>query len=466
LPFIFLISSMHSSVKSPRNNSGTSDDDGQKINKYSWDEIHKHVNRNDCWMVIHGKVYDVSSWVEKHPGGDLIMQGAGREATPFFVPYHPSHVSKLLFKYQIGEVKDYKPFYSWKSEFYSVLKRRVEEYARTDNINKTPLSMYLMTTFVLSMWMIFYYVGMIQGYFIGALLFGFFHAHIGVNIAHDGGHGSYSKNKHLNFLAGASTDIMGGSWVIWAMQHNVGHHPHTNRQGDYEDEDFDPDARSGFPLVRLSPQFPHRPHHKYQHLYIWFLFAFVGIKWMYADIKYLVKGRYQTIQFWGFSKWTLSMQIITKSIFFAYSLIVPIYYHGIIWGLILNSCLFAVNSYVFSLLFAVNHLTDKADFPSSGDDQIERDWAKLQVETSTNFSVGSAFALHYSGGLNYQIEHHLFPYICHMHLPKISPIVQQTCKEYGVRYYAFETYFDAIRGYYNHLKELGNPSEETKVKSM
>jgi len=433
--------------------------------KYSWSEIHKHVGRDDCWMVIQGKVYDVSSWVEKHPGGDLIMQGAGREATPFFIPYHPSKVSAILPKYQIGEVENYKPFYTWESEFYSVLKRRVEEYGLTHNIQGDPWSLYAKSFFVLSMWLVTYYYGMIQGSFFGALLFGFFHAHLGVSIAHDGGHGSFSKNKTVNFLAGAMTDIMGGSWLIWAMQHNVGHHPHTNRQGDYEDEDFDPDARSGNPMLRLSPGIPQKPYHKYQHIYIWFLFAFVGIKWMYGDIKYFLKGNYQNMHFWGFSDLNFRMQLVTKSFFFFYSLIVPIYLHGLAWGLLLNCTLFAVNSYVFSLLFAVNHLTDQTDFPTSGDEQVQRDWAKLQVETSTNFSVGSTFALIYSGGLNYQIEHHLFPYICHMNLPKISPIVQQTCKEYGVRYHSFDSYFDAIRSYYNHLKIMGAPEEGDKIKS-
>jgi len=447
------------------NTAGFSGSDSS-LSKYSWEEIHKHTGRDDCWMVIHGKVYDVSSWVERHPGGDLIMQGAGREATPFFVPYHPTKVTALLKKYEIGEVDNYKPYYSWNSEFYSVLKRRVEEFGLTTNIKSDPISMYIKSLFVLVMWTTFYYYGMIQGSFLCALLFGFFHANIGVQIAHDGGHGAYSKSKHVNFIAGALTDLMGGSWLIWAMQHNIGHHPHTNRQGDYQDEDFDPDARSGFPLIRLSPQFPYKPRYQYQHIYIWFLFAFVGIKWMYGDLKYFIKGNYQTIHFWGFSEWNFRMQVLTKSFFFFYTFFIPVYLHGLIWGTLLTCALFTASSYLFSLQFAVNHLTDVVDFPSSGPEQKERDWAKLQVETSTNYSIDSMFAWQMSGGLNYQIEHHLFPYICHMNLPKISPIVRQTCKEYGVRYYSFDSYFSAVRSYYDHLKRLGQPLESDKIKSM
>jgi len=429
-------------------------------NRFSWEEVHEHNKRDDCWMVIKGKVYDVTSWVEKHPGGDLIMTGAGRDATPFFISYHPTKVFPILSKYEIGSVKEYKPFYQWDSEFYSVMKRRVEEF---DPANRNPWAMYIRTVVVFSLWAYFYYVAMIQGYFIGALLFGFFHAQIGLSTAHEGGHGSFSKNKHINFLAGAVIDFMGASWLIWSMQHNVGHHPNTNRQGQYEDEDFDPDVKSGYPLLRLSPVTEWKPHHKYQHLYIWILIPFAGIKWMYGDLKYFIRGNFQSMRFWGFSKWNLRMQFVTKSFFLFYSFFVPVYLHGLLHALPLTCALFAVNSYVFSLLFIVNHLTEKTIFPAL---ESQRDWAKLQAETTSNYAINSTAALWMSSGLNLQIEHHLFPYICYLNLKKISPIVQQTCKEYGVEYNSYDTYTEAIISYYQHLKKMGNPpGQGSKVKS-
>jgi len=297
---------------------------------------------------------------------------------------------------------------------------------------------------------------MIQGSFIGAIFFGFFNSHMGISIGHDAAHGSFSKNLVINSLASFCIDIMGGSWLIWTMQHNVGHHPHANRQGDYEDEDFDPDSRSGFPLITLSPHFKPKEFHKYQHLYIWLLFPFVGIKWMYGDLKYFFKGKYQSMEFWEFPNSTVILQIITKSIFLLHSFFLPIYFHGFLHGLILCCILFAVNSYVFSLAFAVNHLTDVTLFPN--EDDVEKDWAKLQVMTSSNFSVGSPLASLFVGGLNLQIEHHLFPYISHINVPLISPIVQQTCKEFNVPYFAFPSYWEAIKSYYYHLKKMGNPS--------
>jgi len=343
------------------------------------------------------------------------------------------------------------------------VKRRVEEHLQKKGIKNDSLVMYFKSFLILSMWIVSLYFSMIQGYILAAFVFGFFHSHLGISIAHDGNHGSYSRNKYINYIARFMVDIMGGSWIIWTMQHNIGHHPHANRQGDYQDEDFDPDSRSGFPMVRLSPFFPAKPHHRFQHIYIWFLFGFVGIKWMYGDIKYFIKGKYQTMDFWTFSKQEFMIQLVTKGIFFFHSLILPIYLHGLIRALIMCCILFAVNSYVFSLLFAVNHLTDEAIFP---DDQLpEKDWAKLQVLTSSNYSLNSTFSLWMSGGLNYQIEHHLFPYVCHVNLPEIASIVKQTCKQYEVRYTCFTSYWEALYSYYLHLKRMGNPSSDEKLKA-
>jgi len=333
----------------------------------------------------------------------------------------------------------------------------VEAHLEANDIKNDNFLMYLKTLLILIFWMVSFYYSMIQGYIVASFVYGFFNAHLGVSISHDGSHGSYSRNKYINFMASYMTDFMGGSWIVWTMQHNIGHHPHTNRQGDYEDEDFDPDARSGFPLVRLSPYFVHRMYHRYQHWYIWLLFPFVGIKWMYGDFKYLSKRKYQKMDFWKFSTKSIILQISTKSLFFGLNFFLPLYLHGMIKGLILCCILFAVNSLVFSLLFAVNHLTDETIFPSEA--EVEKDWAKLQVVTTSNYGTDSTLCLWMSGGLNFQIEHHLFPYLCHVHLPKISAIVKQTCKQYDVHYSHFATYSDAIRSYYNHLKIMGNPLE-------
>jgi len=259
-------------------------------------------------------------------------------------------------------------------------------------------------------------------------------------------------------------DAMGGSYITWSMQHNIGHHPHCNRQGDYEDEDYDPDTRSGAPMVRLSPHNELKFHHQYQHLYFWVLLPFVAIKWMYTDLKHLTNGKFQNMDFWDISDNSVFMQYVAKSICIFYSAILPIYFHGIVWGIFLSCILFGVHSIIFSLLFVVNHLTETTVFPNK--ENTERDWAKLQVMTSSNFANDSYLWMWISGGLNFQIEHHLFPSIAHVNLPIIAPIVKQTCKQYDVPYASFPTYWSALASFYYHIKSMGSPVNDEKNKKQ
>jgi fatty acid desaturase len=428
---------------------------------YSWEDVHKHDSEDDCWMVIKGKVYNVTSWVPRHPGGSNIMQGAGRDATPLFISYHPLKIEAMLEKYCIGELNNYSPYYKWESEFYTTMKKRVEALIKQKNLNNDAWTMYLKTVLVVISFVLTYYLALIRGSIFWTFVFGFVASHIGISIGHDACHGSYSKNRTINRALSAALDMIGGSWFVWSMQHNVGHHPHSNRQGDYEDEDFDPDSRSGFPLLRLTPHFEWKPRFQYQHLYVWLLFPFVGIKWIYGDLKYVSSMRYQTMKFWKANYPVLTYQLFTKLFFFSYCYFTPVYLHGFIYGTILTCIMFAIFSYNFSLNFAVNHLTDECLFPDENFPQ-ERDWAKLQVMVTSNYAVNSTFWTIFSGGLNHQIEHHLFPGLCHVYLPYVKPIVKRTCEEYGVPYVCFPDYWTAILSYYQHLKTLGKKPETKK----
>jgi len=429
-------------------------------NKYSWDEVHKHRSAEDCWMVIEGKVYDVTPWVNKHPGGQLIMNGAGRDATPLFISYHPLHVQTLLPKYRIGVIEDYQPYYQWQTDFYVTLKRRVEGVVKQHNLRSDSSEMFLKSFLLMIVWSISYYYAFTTGTILSSLILGFAHGHIGIQIAHDGNHGSYSKRTWLAKLAAASMDLMGASSLNWEMQHNVGHHPNSNRKGDFYDEDYDPDAKSGHPFVRMSPNHEWRPMHQYQHIYVWPLFSVVGLKWLYGDFKALALRRYQSFAYWHITLSYVMWSLMTKAFFFYYTFIVFAQSYGIWQGWWMFYSFLAAQSYVFILLFGVNHLTEDCEFPH--EKSIERDWAKLQILTSSNFAIGSRIWLWLSGGLNHQIEHHLFPYICHTYLPYVAPIVKQTCKEFNVPYNEFPTYWDALRSYATHIKNLGTQVDKKK----
>jgi len=305
-------------------------------------------------------------------------------------------------------------------------------------------------------WFFLYYWAMIQGYFAAALALGFVHSHLGISIGHDGNHGSYSKFPILNYLAACAMDFMGVSSIVWLHQHNIGHHPNCNRQGDSckgESNQDDPDTHSGSPLVRLAPGQPLMWYHQWQHIYIWFLLCFFAIKWLLDDIVSFAQQEYVHVKFFrtGFS--TLLFFAFSKLCCVTYLFLIPGYLHSFPRSLLLPFCCLTVTSYMLVLMFSVNHLSGVSIFPD--DNTPNRDWARLQVETSSNFGVGSAFWTWMSGGLNYQIEHHLFPYVCHVYLPEISPIVQQTCGEYKIPYHSFASYTDAFNYFYQTLKQLG-----------
>lgn len=444
-------------------NSSSSSISTKEFRKYSWDEVSTHNSENDCWSVIKGKVYDVTNWIPKHPGGNLIMNGAGRDATALFISYHPLQTEAVLQKYLIGEVEDYKPYYKWESDFYTTLKKRVDEVKKQHNLNVTSKMMLLKTILLMCVWSIAYYVTISTGSYFATIILGIIHGNIGIQIGHDGNHGAYSKNPFICNLAAKAMDLMGASSITWEMQHNVGHHPNSNRKGDYYNEDYDPDSKSGYPFVRVTPNHEWKFIHKFQHIYIWVLLSVVGMKWLYGDLRSLYYRKYQVFDFWNISNGFVAYAIIMKSFFLFYVFIIPSYYYGIINGLVMFFLFTSSQSYVFILMFSVNHLTEDTIFPN--DNFNERDWAKLQVMTSCNFALKSTFWHWVSGGLNFQIEHHLFPSICHMYLPYIAPVVQQTCKEFNVPYNQYPDYWSAFLSYFNHLKNLGNPATVTVVEN-
>lgn len=440
----------------------TSNPKEKAVKKYSWDEIAKHRSDDDCWLVIKGKVYDMSSWVKHHPGGRLILNGSGREATALFKSYHPLYVEGLLPKYEIGEVDDYKPFYNWDSDFYPTLKSRVEKFLKEKGYTNNSPYMYFKTCFLFVIWALFYYIAMIKGNIWAAVPLGFIHSHWGITVSHDALHGAYSKYKLLNGLAGLTMDLMGGSGLIWMHQHNMGHHPNSNRKGDSSknDFDFDPDAQSGAPMVRLAPNQPLLWYHRWQFLYIWLLFPFVTGKWAINDVKYLLRRKYGEIAFFDVRPLDFVIGLGTKAFFLFYVLCIPLFLHPA-WKVFTILAIFmSTASYNFVMMFAVNHLTEDTIYP---DETLQdRDWARLQALTSTNFSVGSELWTIISGGLNYQVEHHLFPSLCHVYLPSISPIVQETFKEFNVPYQQFPTFWSAISSYIRHLKDLGVHADGAK----
>jgi len=399
-------------------------------------------------------VYDITSWISKHPGGDLIRQGAGTECTAIFESSHPPYVNEsYLSKYKIGELipEERDQRYNYHGEFWTVLKKRVWGHFKTNNIDRHDcVEYYLKSLLLFSLFAMFYVMGLYYGTYKLTLVAAIIGPLCAICIMHDGQHGAASKHPFVNHATGWLIDFFGSSGLVWKHEHNLGHHQYTNTE-------TDPDATSGAPFVRLSPLAPHEWYHKYQHLYIWVMYSVIMIRWYFVDYYHYFTGDFNGTKLYPASKVENVLFWLGKLTYITYTFLLPAYLYGVGWGVIYYLTFAVAASYSFAFQFTVNHLTPDVHWPTNAPDQ-EKDWAKMQILTSSNYAVDSSLAAFFSGGLNFQIEHHLFPTFCHVHYKsRIAPIVQQTCKEFDVPYNAIPSYWEAISGHYYQLRALGNP---------
>lgn len=342
------------------------------------------------------------------------------------------------------------------STFFVVLKLRVAAYfeqARCSTHGTT--RMYLKTAVILS-WLLASYLGLLlwadsvwQIVLLG-ISGGLAMAGLGFSVQHDGGHGGYSARPLTNRLMALTLDLIGASSYVWHFKHNIVHHTYTNIAH------VDADTDVGF-FARLAPSHEHRPFHRYQHLYIWFLYMLLPFKWIFFDdYRDLVTARIGTQRFPRPGARRLAGILGMKALYLGWALILPLCLRP--WrGVLLAYVVAAVTlGLTLSLVFQLAHCLERAEFPlPTPEHTMTREWAVHQVETTVDFAPRSRVLTWFLGGLNYQVEHHLFPRICHVHYPALSKIVQQTCAEYGVRYRAYETFWEALGAHARWLFLMG-----------
>jgi|688.fasta_scaffold287128_2 linoleoyl-CoA desaturase len=285
-------------------------------------------------------------------------------------------------------------------------------------------------------------------------LLGFIQATIGFNVMHDAAHGSYSDNNKVNnFIAFVGGDLMGGSTFLWKIKHNILHHTYTNIDG--LDDDI-----AKYPMFRLSPQQKPLWFHKFQHIYSIPLYFFTTFNWILFDdyFKLVTKKINNTeirtfkpndhIEFW-------LGKLLNLALFF----IIPIFIFGFWQALLGFFIMHAALGITLALVFQMAHAVEEAEFPMPNDqNKIENEWALHQVNTTVNFAMNNKVISWLVGGLNYQVEHHLYPKISHIHYPEISKIVEQTCKDLNIQYHAFPTFWQALVSHFTYLRQMGDPS--------
>ena len=284
-----------------------------------------------------------------------------------------------------------------------------------------------------------------------AVLLGLVLAAVGFNVQHDGGHRAYSEHKWINHLAALTLDLLGGSSYIWARKHNSIHHSYANITGQ------DDDINVGL-LGRLSPHQPRLRLHRFQHWYLWGLYGFLAIKWhLVDDFSNVLTGRIGQHSFPRPRGRDLATFIGGKVVFFTLAFGLPLLLHP--WWCVLAFYALAslVEGVVLSVVFQLAHCVEEADFPMPQPDtgRMATAWAEHQVQTTVDFAPHNWLLSWYIGGLNYQIEHHLFPQICHVHYPALAPLVQQTCGEFGLRYTATPTFRAGVASHFRWLRRMG-----------
>lgn len=271
---------------------------------------------------------------------------------------------------------------------------------------------------------------------------------IGFNIQHDGNHGGFSRLPWVNRAAGFTLDLIGASSHFWKDKHNHSHHVFTNIP--HEDADIDLGG-----LARLSDGQRWLWFHRYQHVYLWFLYAFVHLRYLYSDVQRLLFGKSDGLTASYPSGGTLVALLLGKAVFLTLALGIPLTRHRwtlVVAGYVAVSMIMGV---IFSIVFQLAHSVDVVEHPSLHDGPDREEWVVHQIGTTANFATANRWISVALGGLNFQREHHLFPKVSHVHYPALARVVRDVCAEHDIECRENPTLMTALRSHYRFVRQMG-----------
>lgn len=341
--------------------------------------------------------------------------------------------------------------------FHSELKKRISDYFREVGQATSGNYSLFIKAIILVVSFVFVYVHLVfftPGAFwaiVECILLGGLTAAIGFNVMHDGAHGSFSRYQWLNDLAALSLNFLGANNFMWKTKHNVIHHAYTNIDG----IDDDIDAK---PFLRLCETQKHYKVHRYQHLYFWAAYSMLYLYWIFVtDYKKYFSGRVGSmplkkmsltdhISFWAFKVLHLGLFIFLPIAMIGF---MPWLVGFLVYGLFAG--------FVLSIVFQLAHTVEHTHFPMPDEvtGKLEDEWAVHQLKTTANFATKNKLVSWLVGGLNFQIEHHLFPKISHIHYPAISKIIKKACQEYGIHYIEYKRVRYAVVSHVAYLRQMG-----------
>ncbi len=343
-------------------------------------------------------------------------------------------------------------------DFFRELRASIDEYFTSKGIKKTGNSKLFTKAIIVTLaGPLLYMFGLLQGYhiawsYLAFAILGIFHSLAGFNIMHDACHGSFSSNAHVNKWVGNIMSFMGSHAFIWKTKHNVIHHTYTNI--DEVDDDI-----AKWPIMRMSPTQQRLKRHRFQSVYMFFLYAISSIYWIYInDFAKFFTGKVFTTSLPKFPTNEKIIFWITKIAYFMLYGAIPVIMLGWLHGLMVLLTLHVVLGISLSVVFQLAHVVEATEFvqgKSEGLTEVGTEWAVHQIATTADFSTRSKVWTWLLGGLNFQVEHHLFPQISHVHYPNIHKIVVSKCEEFGIKFHEYPTFWSALSSHVKHMHQLG-----------
>jgi linoleoyl-CoA desaturase len=346
-------------------------------------------------------------------------------------------------------------------QFAAALRKNVNDYFKEKGIStKGKLPLTIQTISMLAMYIVPFvllmtlpFPGWVSALF--TIIMGVGMAGIGMCVMHDAVHGSFSSREWVNKLFGASMYLLGSNVLNWKMQHNIIHHAYTNVEG------LDEDIESKGP-IRLSDHAPLKKIHRFQYIHAFFFYGLLTLSKLVRDFTQMIK--YNKIGLTKHYKLSHAKEytkmVLTKLAYIFVLIGLPLLFTSFTWWQVLiGFCIMHWTAgIILSIIFQMAHVVEGVEQHLPAENGIiQCEWAVHEMRTTANFAPNNRLLNWYVGGLNFQIEHHLFPQICHIHYRKIAPIVEKTAREYGIVYHLKPTFRNALRSHVRRLKELGRP---------
>jgi linoleoyl-CoA desaturase len=341
-----------------------------------------------------------------------------------------------------------------KNSFFIALKAKVDRYFSDNKIEQSgnrklyiKSSIQVLSAISLYVSLLFLHLPLVVSLF-GAILLGFNLAVLGFNIMHEGGHSSFSKHGWLNSVAAYFLNALGGNTYYWKIKHNINHHTFTNIEGVDADINVEP-------FMRLHPNQPLHKMHRYQHIYWVVLYGISYVAWVFYDdfVKYFTRKVAPHMEAKSLSSREQFIFWLTKVSYVVIYLALPIFMLGWIKAIAGFFIVTFVTGLFISIVFQLAHVVEITEFPQQK--EIEKEWAVHQISTTSNFATSSSFLFWLLGGLNFQVEHHLFPRISHIHYPQISKLVKETCREFNITYNEYTSMSKAFISHLLYLRRMG-----------